>query len=703
MTSSWALSASGTTPYVLGALRLARQRGAITVGVTSNPRSPLARQSRIAIAPDTGPEAIAGSTRLKAGTAQKMVLNLLSTAAMVRLGRVYENWMVYVALTNQKLRRRGARILEEAAGVSASQCGTRVASGGTRFAGRAGDAQDGATALDARRSLARVWRPRAAALIDAAKKPTQRFERSRKIGMDRFKIEGGRRLEGTVQISGAKNAALPAMAAALLTSEPVQLQNIPHVRDIITMAKLLAHMRCRVESPDLPPSEFTIQAETISHAEAPYELVKTMRASVLTLGPLRGAVRLCPRFPSRRMRDRRPADRPAHSGARKTGRGNRRSSTATSRRGRRRLRGATFRFPKITVTGTENILTAAVLAEGETVLENAALEPEVTDLVATAHQNGGENRRCGHIHASHTQGVERLHGATHAIIPDRIETGTFLVAGAITGGELLLTGCEPGHLTAVIEKLRECGVEIHCEGSGTLRVRAAKKLVAADITTEEYPGFATDMQAQFMALATQAQGVSHVRETIFENRYMHASEMVRMGANIAIDGNLAVVTGPTPLSGAPVTASDLRASAALVLAGLVANNTTWIDRVYHIDRGYERIEEKLRSIGARIERITACRRGHHKRARQNARLPLLEFAGVSNASDRTPSRGNRRILIRLSPRLRSSCCLSRWSRKNGLAAQADFVAFDGQHFHQDLIAFLQFVAHGANALLPRFR
>jgi UDP-N-acetylglucosamine 1-carboxyvinyltransferase len=205
------------------------------------------------------------------------------------------------------------------------------------------------------------------------------------------------------------------------------------------------------------------------------------------------------------------------------------------------------------------------------------------------------------------QGVEKLHGATHAVIPDRIETGTFLVAGAITGGELLLTNCEPGHLKAVIEKLRACGVEIKCEGGGKLRVRAGKTLVAADVTTEEYPGFATDMQAQFMALATQAEGVSKVRETIFENRFMHASEMVRMGANILIDANLAVVTGPTPLSGAPVTASDLRASAGLVLAALVADNTTTIDRVYHIDRGYERIEEKLTDVGAHIERVTDSR------------------------------------------------------------------------------------------------
>jgi UDP-N-acetylglucosamine 1-carboxyvinyltransferase len=269
----------------------------------------------------------------------------------------------------------------------------------------------------------------------------------------------------------------------------------------------------------------------------------------------------------------------------------------------KRLRGTHFRFPKITVTGTENVLTAAVLAEGETILENCALEPEVTDLVELLIKMGAKIEGAG-TSTLRIQGVERLHGATHAVIPDRIEAGTFLVAGAITGGDLLLKGCNATHLGAVNEKLRECGVEVRCEGNNLLRVRAAGKLKAADVTTAEYPGFATDMQAQFMALATQAQGVSHVRETIFENRFLHASEMSRMGANIAVEGNLAVITGPTPLSGAPVTASDLRASASLVLAGLVANNTTWIDRVYHIDRGYERIEEKLRGIGARIERVT---------------------------------------------------------------------------------------------------
>jgi len=420
--------------------------------------------------------------------------------------------------------------------------------------------------------------------------------------MDKFKIEGGRRLEGAVQISGAKNAALPAMAAALLTPEPVCLDNIPHVRDIITMAKLLAHMRCRVESPDIPPSKFTIQAENVSHAEAPYELVKTMRASVLTLGPLVarfGYARVS--LPGGCAIGARPID--LHIQAlEKLG------ATTSVDHGyvearAKRLRGATFRFPKITVTGTENILTAAVLAEGETVLENCALEPEIADLAELLVKMGAQIEGAG-TPTIRVQGVSKLHGATHTIIPDRIEAGTFLVAGAITGGELLLTDCEPKHLGALIDKLRECGVQIKCESNGDLRVRAAKKLVAADVTTEEYPGFATDMQAQFMALATQAHGVSRIRETIFENRYLHASEMMRMGANIAIDGNLAVVTGPTPLSGAPVTASDLRASAGLVLAALVANNTTWIDRVYHIDRGYEQIELKLRSVGARIERVT---------------------------------------------------------------------------------------------------
>jgi UDP-N-acetylglucosamine 1-carboxyvinyltransferase len=420
--------------------------------------------------------------------------------------------------------------------------------------------------------------------------------------MDRFKIQGGRKLEGTVRISGAKNAALPAMAAALLTPEPVCLKNIPHVRDIITMSKLLAHMRCRVFSPDMPPSEFTIQAEEISHAEAPYDLVKTMRASVLTLGPLVarfGYARVS--LPGGCAIGARPID--LHIQALEQLGAQIHVDHGYVEAKTDRLKGTTFRFPKITVTGTENILTAAVLAEGETILENSAMEPEVTDLAELLVKMGAKIEGAG-TPTIRVQGVEKLHGATHTIIPDRIEAGTFLVAGAIAGGELLLTHSDPAHLTAVITKLKECGADIRCEGKGNIRVKRAHKLLAADVTTEEYPGFATDMQAQFMALATQAHGISTIHETIFENRMIHASEMMRMGANIVIDGNTARVTGPTQLTGAPVTASDLRASAGLVLAALVANNTTIIDRVYHIDRGYERIELKLTDLGASIERLS---------------------------------------------------------------------------------------------------
>ena len=419
--------------------------------------------------------------------------------------------------------------------------------------------------------------------------------------MDRFKIEGGRRLEGTVPISGAKNAALPAMAATLLTAEPVRLQNIPHVRDIITMAKLLAHMRCRVESPDIPPSEFTIRAETVSHAEAPYELVKTMRASVLSLGPLVarfGYARVS--LPGGCSIGARPID--IHIQALEA-----LGATISVEHGyvearATRLRGATFRFPKITVTGTENILTAAVLAEGETVLENCALEPEVTDLASLLVKMGAKIEGAG-TSTIRVEGVEKLHGATHAVIPDRVEAGTFLVAGAITGGDLLITCCRPKHLTAVINKLEECGVEIRCEGENALRVRAAKKLVAADVTTEEYPGFATDMQAQFMAMLGLADGISKITETIFENRFMHAAELSRMGARIDAEGSIAMVRGVRYYQGAPVMATDLRASASLVLAGLAARGTTDISRVYHLDRGYERLEVKLRSLGATIDRV----------------------------------------------------------------------------------------------------
>jgi UDP-N-acetylglucosamine 1-carboxyvinyltransferase len=422
--------------------------------------------------------------------------------------------------------------------------------------------------------------------------------------MDKFLIEGGRPLSGTVPISGAKNAALPAMAAALLTSEPLHLQNIPRVRDIVTMGKLLAHMDVRVEAPELPPTALTLQAEKVTDAEAPYELVRTMRASILTLGPL--AARLghaSVSLPGGCAIGARPVDLHLRAlekmGAEiSTSRG---YVAACAPGGR--LRGGHVVFEKITVTGTENILMAASLAEGETLIENAAREPEVTDLVELLLKMGAQIDGLG-TSTLRVTGVDALHGATHAVIPDRIEAGTFLVAGAITGGELELDGCEPAHLSAVLAKLAETGVRIEQPAANRLRVCVPARLTAADLTTEEYPGFATDMQAQFMALVTQAEGTSVVTETIFENRFMHASEMIRLGANISIEGHQAIVRGPTQLEGSGVIASDLRASASLVLAGLVANGTTMVDRVYHIDRGYERIEEKLSAVGARIRRIS---------------------------------------------------------------------------------------------------
>jgi len=422
--------------------------------------------------------------------------------------------------------------------------------------------------------------------------------------MDRFHIEGGARLQGTVRISGAKNSALPAMAAALLSADPVHLKNIPRVRDIITMGRLLAHMTARVETRDLPPTDITIQAEKISDAEAPYELVRTMRASILTLGPLVGRLGYARvSLPGGCAIGARPVDLHLKALEQMGAEISTEHGYVTARVPQgRRLPGGHVIFEKITVTGTENILMAAVLADGETCIENAALEPEVTDLIELLVKMGARIEGAG-TSSLRVQGVQKLGGATHSIIPDRIEAGTFLVAGAITKGAVELTDCAPQHLTSLIAKLRETGVDIQQPDERTLRVCGARKLVAADVRTEEYPGFATDMQAQFMALATQAEGASVITETIFENRFMHASEMTRMGANIAIDGRKAIVRGPTALQGSTVIASDLRASASLVLAALVAQGESYVDRVYHIDRGYERIEEKLSRLGAHIERI----------------------------------------------------------------------------------------------------
>ena len=421
--------------------------------------------------------------------------------------------------------------------------------------------------------------------------------------MDRFRIEGGTCLQGTVRISGAKNSALPAMAAALLTPEPVHLKNIPRVRDIITMGRLLTHMNVRVETPELPPTDLTIQAETISDAEAPYELVRTMRASILTLGPLVGRLgHARVSLPGGCAIGARPVDLHLKALEQMGAEISTEHGYLAAKAPGGRLPGGRVVFEKITVTGTENILMAAVLADGETRIENAALEPEVTDLIDLLAKMGARIEGAG-TSSLRVQGVRKLGGAAHSIIPDRIEAGTFLVAGAITGGAVEVAECAPQHLTSVIAKLRETGVEIQQADERTLRVCGPRKLTAANVSTEEYPGFATDMQAQFMALATQADGASVITETIFENRFMHASEMVRMGANISIDGRKAIVRGPATLQGSSVIASDLRASASLVLAALVAQGESYIDRVYHIDRGYERIEEKLMRLGARIERI----------------------------------------------------------------------------------------------------
>jgi UDP-N-acetylglucosamine 1-carboxyvinyltransferase len=347
-----------------------------------------------------------------------------------------------------------------------------------------------------------------------------------------------------------------------------------------------------------------IEAPKLNHAEAPYELVKTMRASVLTLGPLMARVGVARvSLPGGCAIGARPVDlhlKALEQMGAEIGTSHGYIEARAPKGGR--LKGAHIVFERITVTGTENILMAAALADGETVLENAAREPEVTDLVEMLRKMGAEISGDG-TSTLRIRGVEKLYGTEHAVIPDRIEAGTFLLAGAITGGELTITHCAPEHVGAVIAKLEQAGAQVEIVNKTTMRVRGAKKLVGSDVTTEEYPGFATDMQAQYMALATQAEGTSVIVEKIFENRFLHASEMMRMGANISIEGHTATVRGPSTLSGSVVQASDLRASAGLVLAGLVANGETIIERVYHIDRGYEGIVEKLRGVGAEIERV----------------------------------------------------------------------------------------------------
>jgi UDP-N-acetylglucosamine 1-carboxyvinyltransferase len=419
--------------------------------------------------------------------------------------------------------------------------------------------------------------------------------------MDKFVIRGGEPLLGTIRVSGAKNAALPCMAAALLTDEPIILENIPHVRDIQTTRNLLAAMGAEVELGYGRAQHRTkLHCKTLASPEASYELVKTMRASTLVLGPL---VARCGRarvsLPGGCAIGARPIDLHIKGlerlGAKITQEHGYVEATAD------RLRGAEIVFDKITVTGTEDLLMAATLAEGETVLQNCAREPEVADLADLLNKMGARIEGAG-TSTIRVHGVSKLKGAKHRIIPDRIEAGTFIIAAAMTGGDLNVSGCDPQHLGALLGKLHQVGVKTKASAD-SVRVMGDNPFIASDITTEEYPGFPTDMQAQFMALATQSEGTSTITENIFENRFMHAQELVRMGANIKIEGHRAVVHGKTPLSAAAVLASDLRASASLVLAALVADGETIIDRVYHIDRGYENIEEKLKGVGAQIRRI----------------------------------------------------------------------------------------------------
>jgi UDP-N-acetylglucosamine 1-carboxyvinyltransferase len=424
--------------------------------------------------------------------------------------------------------------------------------------------------------------------------------------MDKFVVRGGNPLLGTIKVSGAKNSALPCMAAAILTEDEVILENIPQVRDIETERKLLTSMGAEVELGYGRAQHRThIKCGILSDPVAKYEIVKTMRASSLVLGPLiarTGIARVA--MPGGCAIGGRPIDLHIKGleamGATITQDHGYLEARSPSQ-GTGRLRGAHIVFDKITVTGTEDLLMAATLAEGETLFENCAREPEVTDLAALLIAMGANIEGAG-SGTIRVQGVARLHGARHRINPDRIEAGTFLLAGAITGGDLNVDSCEPKHLGALISKLEQCGVKIDV-GTDHVRVRSGGELKAADIVTEEYPGFPTDMQAQFMALCTQAEGTSTITENIFENRFMHVQELIRMGANITISGRTATVRGKSPLQSAAVMCSDLRASASLVLAALVADGETILDRVYHLDRGYEHFEEKLRGVGAQIRRM----------------------------------------------------------------------------------------------------
>ncbi len=420
--------------------------------------------------------------------------------------------------------------------------------------------------------------------------------------MDKLLIRGGRSLQGTIDVAGAKNAALPELCAALLSAEPVTLANVPRLQDVSTMLKLIRNMGVTAEHRE--DGSVALDAGSLNNPEAPYELVKTMRASVLALGPLLarfGKAKVS--LPGGCAIGSRPVDQHI-KGLQAMGADisvEHGYMLASLPAGRTRLKGARITTDMVTVTGTENFLMAAALAEGETILENAAQEPEIPDLAEMLIKMGA--RIEGHGTSKiHIQGVERLHGCRHQVVADRIEAGTFLCAVAATGGDVVLRHGRAEHLEAVVEKLQAAGAQIE-SGEGFIRVRSHGRLKAQSFRTTEYPGFPTDMQAQFMALNCIAEGGSKVTETIFENRFMHVNELVRLGANIQIDGRVAMIEGVKQLSGATVMATDLRASASLVIAGLVAEGETLVDRIYHLDRGYDRMENKLRALGADIERV----------------------------------------------------------------------------------------------------
>jgi len=415
--------------------------------------------------------------------------------------------------------------------------------------------------------------------------------------MDKLLITGGRRLEGEIAISGAKNAALPILCAALLTSEPVTITNVPNLNDVRTLLQLLGTMGVKTRHEG---DTVHLDASTITDPTASYELVKTMRASVLVLGPLTarlGEAKVS--LPGGCGIGARPVDQ--HIKGLQAMGAEVRVEHGYMLASAKRLKGARIVTDMVTVTGTENLLMAACLADGETIIENAAREPEVVDLANCLIAMGAQISGAG-TDIIRVRGVERLHGATHRVMPDRIETGTYLCAAAVTGGDVRLTKTSSAYLDAVVDKLMDAGCEI-CIEREAIHIKAPQRLNAVSIRTAPYPAFPTDMQAQFMAINAVANGTGVIRETIFENRFMHAVELQRLGADIRIDGNTAVVTGRDKLQGASVMATDLRASASLVIAGLVAEGDTLIDRIYHLDRGYEYLEAKLSALGAQIQRV----------------------------------------------------------------------------------------------------